>query len=282
MGRGETMLAADASLASALLEGATNAGGAEMWPVVLQVRWLNVAAQTTTSLDGSADGNNASLALAPRAGAALLDAIGAHRPHLLVPHAAALTSALVPLAAMGTTAASVIKVTVMFAAELRVSLSRLSLRESHAVIDGLLRLILQLSEEDANVVRPEVARLFSTAVETLPAKFRSERVFQKKRKHEEGISGTDIAAWCTLLADAPLLVAAVEGGAEQVTDELWHFLRKEAVKVIARGELDDTAVDLLCAFADEGRRRQWNALDATSPLAALAAAITTVASRHHV
>lgn len=254
----------DASIAAALVEGVARAGGVEMWPPALQVRWL---CATVSSLQFLQD-----IRALTASAVILLKRLCEQPMHGLLPHAPRLFAALRELSETdsGSFAASTTSaLACLLVKEVRQNLFRLTLQESHVVIRDCLRFTANLPTDWVAPVRAEAALLFKMAVDGLPAKFRAECVFH--RRSTEGLAPADVVAWCSLLADGALL--DVVGNVDAVPEETWSHALHEALEVIRCGDLDDAAPALLGAFAVEGRRRNWSADDELSPLGAMVVAV---------
>lgn len=261
----------DAGFVGSLLDGATRAGGASLWPLELQVRWLRLAAAAAVA-PGQMPGSAAEAEEGPAN--LLLQAVAAREPNRLLPHAASLFEKLPLLAQADSSSAAraaAAELACVLAAEAARQHFRLSLRDAHLVLSGCLRLLSALGAGEAAALRPLTARLATTAIDNLPAKCRSECVFHRRRM--EGLQAEDVVSWCELLADAELLGAA--GSGEKVPDSLWWHLATEAVKVVRRGEPDGAALALLRALATEGTSRDWDAAAGAeaSPLGAVVCAV---------
>eukprot|EP00811_Abedinium_folium_P034912 NODE_7752_length_1553_cov_5.307854.p1 GENE.NODE_7752_length_1553_cov_5.307854~~NODE_7752_length_1553_cov_5.307854.p1 ORF type:complete len:412 (-),score=139.57 NODE_7752_length_1553_cov_5.307854:82-1317(-) len=276
--RGEALLAAaelladgsldgksDTALATALFAGATYAGSVAAWPVELHVRWLTVAARCPPT-GGLAEGAGR-----------LMAGLGELRPATLVTHAATCYPALPAIAAAGAHEDSAAFAALLTSAVRREHF-RLSLREACSVLDAGCALLEALPK--AATLRGEVRQLAATAVQGLPAKFNSARIFRRN----EGVSEADVLAWCELLASARFRNAActecedssteeMAMSTEDVLEDLWLHLAGEVVQLVNKGEPDATTAAMLRAFVEEGERRDWSALDEASPLGTVSVAV---------
>eukprot|EP00747_Dinoflagellata_sp_TGD_P196615 gnl/TRDRNA2_/TRDRNA2_66971_c1_seq1.p1 gnl/TRDRNA2_/TRDRNA2_66971_c1~~gnl/TRDRNA2_/TRDRNA2_66971_c1_seq1.p1 ORF type:complete len:345 (+),score=68.18 gnl/TRDRNA2_/TRDRNA2_66971_c1_seq1:143-1036(+) len=244
-------------LAADLFAGATSAPGVgALWPIHLQARWMGLAPHIAPQMTAGT-------------GISLMVSLSTHRAHELVPYAATLLGALHCMAlGEATSAAAALAGTLI--PEVRRNLFRLNLSQANAVLESSLRLAAKLRLDEATSLPEEVLAFATTAVQSLPAKFRSESVFHKKG--EGGVRAADVVAWCRLLADVDLLSEA--GAKDVVSESAWQHLAVEACQVVAMGQLDEEASALLSAFAAEASRRpDWDAADPASPVGALAAAI---------
>jgi len=248
------VLKADVRHAASLVEGIVRAGSMDMWSVQSQVRWLTVAVAALHSMEPDSVSTVTS---------AIVESLHSLPVHTLVLHSPTIFCSLHRLLETGQAdliGSIVSSFACRVASEVNSNLFRLSLADAHGVVDGSLRVANLLPLDDA--MRSEAASLFVTAVDSLPAKFRAEQVFHRRR--DQAIDTAVVGGWCSLLSSDTT---------QPVAEAVWEHLAKEAVQLVDRGELDNTIADILSSFMREGLRRKWDPADVSSPLGSISASV---------
>ena len=151
-------------------------------------------------------------------------------------------------------------------------LFRLRLQETFRVLDACLQVQALSSGDWTEGFQPHLLALLEAVFEALPAKFKSEAVFHRRAVR----SGSELAAWCNLLACAMVH--------RKPPESLWALLAEECQGALAAAGLGEdlpgvsgalVAKQILEAFLSVQGVYQWDILDTETPLGRLALSVQT-------